>query len=77
MSTMLQGCRLFKQCRNLPAKGGSLFKPCPNLTAGHCVAGCLDGVGTYLPGTVMQGCRLFKRCLNLPARACVAGMQAV
>ena len=23
-------------------------------------AGCLSGVGTYLPGTVLQGCRLFK-----------------
>ena len=56
--TVLQWCRLFKRCRNLPA--------------GHCVAGvqavkvmleptcrawccsgasCLSCVGTYLPGT--------------------------
>ena len=72
--TMLQWCRLFKQCQNLPA--------------GHCVtvvqtvkvvseptyqalcysgAGWLSNVGTYLPGTVLQGCRLLKYCLNLPA----------
>ena len=65
--TVLQWCRLLKQCRNLPA--------------GHCVTvgmtysavseptcralcfsgeGCLSGVGTYLPGTVLQWCRLFK-----------------
>ena len=81
---MLQGCRLFKGCRNLPA--------------GHCVAGvqsvktvseatcwalcckgagCLSSVGTYLPGTVLPGCRLFKRCWNLPGGPCVAGVQAV
>ena len=39
--------------------------------------GCLNGVGTYMPGTVLQGCRLFKRCQNLPARNCVAGVKAV
>ena len=81
--TVLQGCRLFKHCRNLPA--------------GHCVtgvqvvkalleptcralcyrgAGCLSIVGTYLPGTVLQGCRLFKQCQNLPAGHCVTGVQA-
>ena len=38
---------------------------------------CLNGVGTYLPGTVLQGCRLFKRCQNLPAGHCVAGVQAI
>ena len=63
--TVLQGCRLFKRCQNLPA--------------GHCVAvlqavlvvseptcqapsysgeSCFSNVGTYLPGTVLQGCRL-------------------
>ena len=81
---VLEGCRLLKQCENLPA--------------GHCVAevqavsavseptcqalccrgaGCLSGVWTYLQGTVLQGCRLFKRCLNLPAGHCVAGMEAI
>ena len=78
---MLQGCRLFKRCRNLPG--------------GHCVAGvqavkvvyeptcralcctgtgCSSGVGTYLLGTVMRVCRLFKRCQNIPAGHCVAGV---
>ena len=78
---MLQGCRLFKQCGNLPAgpyiakvqavsavleptcpdtvlQWCSLIKWFRNLRAGHCVAGCLIGVETYLPGTVFQvaGC---------------------
>ena len=137
--TVLQGCRLPKQCLNLPARhcvegvqsvevvsestcgtlycretgclrgvrtylpgtvlqGSQLFKWCWNLPGLHCVAGvqavqamseptfqalccrgagCLSGVGTYLPGTVLQGCRLFKWCLNLPARHCVAGKPAV
>ena len=39
-------------------------------------AGCLSGVGTYLPGTVGQGCRLFKQCQNLPPGHCGAGVQA-
>ena len=75
--TVLQGCRLYKPCRNLPT--------------GHCVtvvqtvlamseptypalcyrgAGCVSGVRTYLPGTVLQWCRLFKQCQNLPTRHC-------
>ena len=57
---MGQGCRLFKQCRNLPpwhwGKG----------------TGCLSYVRIYLPGTVGQGCRLFKRCRNLPSGHCRA-----
>ena len=82
--TVLQGCRLYKRCRNIPT--------------GHCVtvvqtvlamsvptyralcysgADCLSSVITYLPGTVLQGCRLFKRCLNLPARHCVTVLQTV
>ena len=82
--TVLQWCRLFKQCQSLPA--------------GHCVrvvkavlamgestcralrysdAGCLSGVGVYLPGTVLQWCRLFKLCWNLPAGHCVIVMKAV
>ena len=82
---MLQGCRLFKPCQNLPT--------------GHCVTvhgpNCLSGVGTYLPGTVLQwcrlfklsqnllagtvlqGCRLYKQCRNLPTRHCVTVVQAV
>ena len=67
LGTVLQGCRLFKRCWNLPG--------------GHCMccrdAGCLKGVRTYLLGTVLQVCRLFKLCRNLPVRHCVAGVQAV
>ena len=40
--TVLQGCRLFKQCWNLPAgtvlQECRLLKWCWNLPAGHCVA---------------------------------------
>ena len=82
--TVLQWCRLFKQCQNLPA--------------GHCVtvvqtfevvseptcralcysgADCLSGVRTYLLGTVLQGCKLFKQCRNLPTEHCVTVVQTV
>ena len=61
--TVLQGCRLFKDC--------------PNLPAGHVVAGCLSSVETYLLVTVLQRCRLLKWCRNLPAWHCVAEVQAV
>ena len=61
--TVLQGCRLFKGCWNVPAW--------------HCVAGCSSSVGTYLPGTVLQGCSPFKQCQNLPAEHCVVVVQAV
>ena len=75
--TVLQWCRLFKQCQNLPV--------------GHCVtlvktvkaeseptygalcyggADCFSNVGTYLPGTVLQGCKLYKLCWNLPTGHC-------
>ena len=84
LGTVLQGCRLFKRCQNLPA--------------GHCVtvvrtvyavseptcralcysgADCLSGVRTYLAGTVLQGCKLFKRCQNPPAGHCATGVQTV
>ena len=62
---MLQGCRLFKQCRNLLAgtvlQGCRLLKQCRYLLA----------------RTVLQGCSLFKWCQKLPALHCVAGVQAV
>ena len=82
--TVLQWCRLFKRCWNLPA--------------GHCVIGvqtvlamsestcralcysgadCLSGVRTYLPGTVLLWCRLFKQCLKLPTGLCVTDVQTV
>ena len=44
---------------------------------------CLNGVGTYLPGTVGQGCRLFNRCHNLPpalwgrGAGCLSGVGTV
>ena len=81
--TVLQRCRLFKRCQNLPA--------------GHCVTvvqtvlavlkptcraqfysgeGCFSNVRVYLPGTVLQWCRLFKQCQNLPAGHCVTVVKA-
>ena len=84
LGTVLQWCRMFKQCQNLPT--------------GHCVtvmqtvlavsehtyraqcckgADCLSGVRTYLLGTVLQQCRLFKRCQNLPTGHCVTVVQTV
>ena len=35
--------------------------------------GCLNGIGTYMPGTVLTGCRLFKRSRNLPASTVLQG----
>ena len=81
---MLQWCRLFKQCQNLPAgycvTGVQSVKVVMEPTYQalcYSDAGCLSGVRTYLPGTVLQMCRLFKQCLNLPAGHCVTGVQAV
>ena len=68
---MLQGCRLFKGCRNLPVgtvlQGCRLFKPCRNLSAGTVLHGCrlFKRCGNISAGTVLQGCRLFKQCRNL------------
>ena len=82
--TVLQGCRLYKWCRNLPA--------------GHCAtvvqavlavseptcralcyngADCLSNVRIYLLGIVLQCPRMFKRCLNLPARHSVTVVKPV
>ena len=63
--TVLQWCRLFKQCQNT----------CWAL----CYSGesCFSNVGVYLPGTVLQGCRLFQQCLNLPVGHWVAVMPVV
>ena len=81
---MLQGCRLFKPCSNLPA-GNSVagvqpvkvvWKPYSWALLGR-DAGCSMGVGTYLPCTVGKGCRLFNRGPNLPPGHCRAGVQAV
>ena len=40
-------------------------------------AGCLNGVGTYLPGTALQGFRLFKQCQILPGGHCLTVVQTV
>ena len=81
---MLQGYRLLKRYRSLPAghcgAGVQAFHAVsePTYWALYCRgAGCLSGVKTYLGGTVLQGCRLFKQCRNLPVGHYVAGLQAV
>ena len=81
---MLQGCRLPKRCRNLPARHCvTVVQAVKVVSEPTCLAlcnrgaDCLSGVGTYLPGTVLQWCRLFKQCRNLPAGHCVAGVQTV
>ena len=64
--TVLQWCRLFKWCQNLPA--------------GHCVIvvkAILAMMESTMPGTVLQWCRLFKQCRNLPAGHCVTVVKAV
>ena len=82
--TELQGCRLFKWCRNLPTIDCvTVVKAVSAMSESTCRALCysgtdyLSGVGTYLQGTVLQWCRLFKPCRNLPAGQCVTVMQTV
>ena len=80
LGTVLQWCRLFKQCLNLPAghsySGEACFSNVRVYLPGTVLqcysdADCLSSVRTYLPGTVLQWCRLFQRCQNLPAGHCV------
>ena len=82
--TVLQWCRLFKRCQNVPA--GLCVTVVQTVKAmseptcrALCYSGadCLSNVRTYMPGTVLQWCRLFKPCQNLPARHCVTGVQTV
>ena len=84
LGTVLQGCRLFKRCQNLPAGHCvtvvkavlAMSEPtCPALCCRG--ADCWSSVGTYQVGTVFQGCRLFKGCPNLPAEHCVTVVQTV
>ena len=82
--TVLQWCRLFKQCQNLPAGHCvTVVKAVLAMSEPTCLAlccsgaGCLSNVRTYWPGTVLQWCRLFKQCQNLPARHCVTVVKAV
>ena len=81
---MLQGCRLFKYCQNLPAIDCvTVVKAVSAMSESTCRALCfsgtdyLSGVGTFLQCTVLQWCRLFKLCQNLPAGHCVTVMQTV
>ena len=61
--TVLQVCRLFKRCLNLPT--------------GQSGEACFSNIRVYLPSTVLQWYRLFKQCQNLPARHCVTAVQTV
>ena len=70
---MLQWCRLFKWCQNVPAGHCvTVMQTFYEVTEPTCLAlcysgaDCLNGVRMYLPGTVLQWCRLFKQCQNLP-----------
>ena len=64
--TVLQWCRLFKRCQNLPAR------QCVTV-----VQTVFSNVRVYFLGTVLQWCRLFKWCRNLPAKHCVTVVQTV
>ena len=84
MGTLLQCCRLFKWCQNLPAGHCvTVVKAVLAMLESTCHALCYSGkdclscVRTYLPGTVLQWCRLFKRCQYLPAGHFVTVVQAV
>ena len=73
--SVLQWCRLFKRCRNLPAVHCvTVVKAVLAMSESTCQAlyysgkDCLRSVRTYLLAPVLQGCRLFQQCQNLPAR---------
>ena len=82
--TVLQGCRLFKLCQNLPTRHcvtvvQTVLAVLEPTCRAQCYSGegCISNVRVYLPGTVLQWCRLFKQCRNLPARHCVTVVKAV
>ena len=82
--TVLQWCRLFKWCWNLPAGHWvTVVKAVLAISEPTCLAlccsvtGCLSNVRTWRPGTVLKWCRLFKQCQNLPAAHCVTVVKAV
>ena len=84
LGTVLQWCRLFKQCQNLPARHCftvvQIVKvPSEPTCRALCYRGegCFSNVEVYLQDTVLQGCRLFKRCQKLPAGHCVTVVQTV
>ena len=83
MGTLLQCCRLFKRCQNLPARHCvTVVKAVLAMSESTCRtlcysdAGCLSNVKNYLLGTVLQGCRLFKPSRILPAGHCVTVVKA-
>ena len=64
--TVLQGCRLFKQCLNLPARHSvTVVKAVLAMSESTCLALCYSGADC------------FKRCQNLPAGHCVTEVKAV
>ena len=82
--SVLQWCRLFQQCRNLPAGHcvtvRKLFKRCQNLPAVHCVS-VVKAVLAMSGSTCQALCYSGKDCLKsvrtyLPG-TCVAGVQTV
>ena len=80
--TVLQWCRLFKPCRNLPAGHCVTVVQAVKVVSeptwrALCGVGCLSNVRTYLQGTVLQWYRLFKQCQNLPTGYCFTGLQTV
>ena len=81
--TVLQGCRLYKRCRNLPARHCvTLVQAVLAVLEPTCRAqcysgeGCISNVRVYLPGTVLQWWWLFKWCRNIPAGHCVIVVKA-
>ena len=84
MGTLLQCCRLFKWCQNLPAEHCvTVVKAVLAMSESTCRALCYSGkdclscVRTYLLDTVLQWCRLFKQILNLPSGHSVTVVKAV
>ena len=82
--TMIQWCRLFKLCQNLPAGHCvTVVKAVLAMSEPTCRALCcrgadsLSSVGTCMPGTELWWCRMFKQCRNLPGGHCVTVVQAV
>ena len=66
LDTVLQWCRLFKQCLNLPAGHSvTVVKAVLAMSESTCLC------------TVLQWCRLFKRWSNLPAGHCGTVVKAV
>ena len=81
--TVLQWCRLFKRCQNLPAGHCiTVVQGVKAISEPTCRALCYSGESclsnvrpTYR--ALLRWCRLFKQCWNLPARHCVTVVKAV